>query len=294
MSASVGNPEPTAPAFTGPWAQSEEWQVMESAIRRDTAPLERAAADSGVPARLIAANLVAEQLRLFFTDREDYKKFFYPLKILGPQSQFSWGVMGMKEATAVQVENNLKNPDSPYYPGAQYEHLLDFPPGTKDINGARFTRMTDQHDHYWSYLYAGLYIKEVEAQWAKAGFPIEGNVAVISTLYNIGFTHSVPNANPQVGGAGITLSDGTHAFGALASEFYDSDLLTDILFIFKLQLRKAAPVIQHLSAVHVIQPDHAFQQRRFSRSAFADDHIRFTGLECKSNIIQHLAAGKGF
>jgi hypothetical protein len=216
-------------AYHGPWQQSEEWNIMEAAIRRDQSTIQRAANDSGVPARIIAANLIAEQLRLFFTDREDYKKFFYPLKILGPQSQFSWGVMGMKEATAVQVEANLKDPSSPYYPGAQYEHVLDFPAGTTDINGARFTRMTDQHDHYYSYLYAGLYIKEVEAQWAKAGFPIDSNPAVISTLYNIGFTHSAPNANPQVGGAAITLSDGTRSFGALAAEFYNSDLLGDIL-----------------------------------------------------------------
>jgi len=216
------------PAYAGPWQQSEEWQVMEGAIRRDQPTIERAAQDSGVPARLIVANLVAEQLRLFFTDREDYKKFFYPLKILGPQSQFSWGVMGMKEATAIEVENNLKDHDSPYYPGAPYEHLLDFPATTTDFASARFTRMTDQHDHYWSYLYAGLYIKEVEAQWAKAGYAIDGNVAIISTLYNIGFAHSNPNANPQVGGAAITLSDGTRSFGALAAEFYDSNLLTDI------------------------------------------------------------------
>ncbi|MES2225661.1 MAG: hypothetical protein V4480_02525 [Patescibacteria group bacterium] len=220
---------PNIPAYTGPWQQSEEWGIMDGAIRRDQAVIERAAGASGVPARLITANLVAEQLRLFFTEREAYKKWFYPLKILGPQSQFSWGVMGMKEATAVQVENNLKDPTSPYYLGTSYEHLLDFPAGTTDIAGARFTRMTDQHDHYWSYLYAGLYIKEVEAQWAKAGFPIDGNVAVISTLYNIGFSHSVPNANPQIGGAAITLSDGTRSFGALAKEFYDSALLGDIL-----------------------------------------------------------------
>jgi hypothetical protein len=219
---------PDAPAFSGPWAQSEEWQVMEAAIRRDQTTIQKAANDSGVPARLLVANLVAEQLRLFFTDREDYKKFFYPLKILGPQTQFSWGVMGMKEATAVQVEANLKDPNSPYYPGAQYEHLLDFPAGTTDVSTARFQRMTDQHNHYWSYLYAGLYLKEIEAQWEKAGFPITNNIAVLSTLYNIGFAHSMPNANPQVGGAAITLSDGTRAFGALAAEFYDSNLLTDI------------------------------------------------------------------
>jgi hypothetical protein len=216
------------PAYTGPWQSSEEWQTMESAIRKDQEVLARAAADSGVPDRLIAANLVAEQLRLFFTEREAYKKWFYPLKILGPQSQFSWGVMGMKEVTAVQVEENLRNPGSPYYPGPQYEHLLDFPPGTTDISKARFARMTDQHDHYWSYLYAGLYLKEIETQWRNAGYPIDGRVDILSTLYNIGFAHSSPNPNPQVGGAGITLSDGTRSFGALAQEFYDSALLADI------------------------------------------------------------------
>lgn len=218
-----------SPSYTGPWQQSEEWEVLERAIRKDQGTLQRAADASGVPARLIAANLVAEQLRLFFSDREDYKKFFYPLKILGPQTQFSWGVMGMKEATAIQVENNLKNPDSPYYLGPSYEHVLDFPPATADFSAARFKRMTDQHDHYWSYLYAGLYIKEVEAQWASAGYPIDGNVAVLSTLYNIGFLHSVPNAHPQVGGASIPLSDGAHSFGALAAQFYGSGLLIDIL-----------------------------------------------------------------
>lgn len=212
--------------FTGPWQESEEWSVMETAIRRDQAVIERAANDSGVPARLIVANLVSEQLRLFFTEREAYKKWFYPLKILGPQSQFSWGVMGMKEDTAVMVENNLKDPNSPYYLGPQYEHLLDFK--TEDIAGERFTRMTDQHDHYWSYLYAGLYLKQIQTQWERAGFTIDDRPDILSTLFNIGFKYSIPKADPQVGGAAITLSNGTKSFGGLAKEFYDSNLLTDI------------------------------------------------------------------
>jgi hypothetical protein len=210
----------------GPWKQSEEWQVLATALTRDQAPLTKAATDSGVPARLIAANLVAEQLRLFFTEREYYKQFFYPLKILGSQTQFSWGVMGMKEDTAVQVEQNLKDPSSPFYPGPQYEHLLDFK--TTGVATERFTRMTDQHDHYWSYLYAGLYLKEIEAQWKSAGYSIDNNIAVLCTLYNIGFVHSVPNSNPQVGGAAITAGDTTYSFGGLAADFYNSDLLTDV------------------------------------------------------------------
>lgn len=215
--------------LSGPWDESEEWKVLEEAIRRDEDVLQHAAKDAGVSPRLIASSLVAEQLRLFFTEREAYKKFFYPLKILGPQSQFSWGVMGMKEATAIQVETHLKDNTSPFYLGPAYEDVLSFPATTTDIQTARFARMTDQYDHYYSYLYAGLYLNQLASQWRKAGHPVDGDVAVLSTLYNIGFERSVPKANPQVGGSAITLGIKTYSFGGLASEFYHSSLLTDIL-----------------------------------------------------------------
>ncbi|MBP6868522.1 MAG: hypothetical protein KBC16_00220 [Candidatus Pacebacteria bacterium] len=209
------------------WENSEEWAVIDSAVRRDITVLNRAAADAQVSPRLIVSSLVAEQLRLFFTEREAYKKWFYPLKILGPQSQFSWGVMGMKEETAIEVEKNLKDSTSPYYLGSEFEHLLDFK--TADVETERFTRMTDQHDHYWSYLYAGLFLKQIMAQWEKAGFPINDRPEILSTLYNIGFKYSNPNANPQVGGAGLTIAGKEYSFGGIASDFYKSDLLIDVL-----------------------------------------------------------------
>jgi hypothetical protein len=217
-----------------PWQNTEEWQVLATSTSKDAATINRAAAASGIPARLIVEDLVVEQLRLFFTERAFYKQFFAPLKILGSQTQFSWGVMGMKEATAVQVENNLKDPTSPYYPGPQYAHLLDFPTNTSSttasstISEERFKRMTDSHNHYYNYLYAGLYLKEIETQWQKAGFPIDNRPDVLATLYNIGFEHSTPNANPQVGGAAIIINGVTYSFGDLASQFYNSNLLTDI------------------------------------------------------------------
>ncbi len=211
-----------------PWTNTEEWGVLDAAVRKDVSALTRAGRDSGVSSRLILANLITEQLRLFFTEREFYKQFFFPLKILGSQTQFSWGVMGMKEDTAIQVENNLKDSSSPFYLGPAYEHLLDFSATTTDMKQARFVRMTDQHNHYWSYLYAGLYIKEIEAQWRSAGFPIDNRPDVLSTLFNIGFAHSVPNANPQVGGAEIDIGNQKYSFGGLAADFYNSNLLTDI------------------------------------------------------------------
>src|SRR5271168_678573 len=197
------------------WENTSEWATLSGAMTKDTGLIEHVSNITGVPARLIAAQLVVEQLRLYTSDREDFKQFFAPLDILGVQSQFSLGIIGFKENTAISVENYLKDPTSPYYPGPSYEHLLDF--STSNISEERFNRLTDEHDHYYDYLYAALYIKEVETQWDNAGFNISNNPGVISTLYNIGFAHSNPNANPQVGGAEIDIGTTTWSFGSLAA-----------------------------------------------------------------------------
>lgn len=207
------------------WEQSSEWNTLRTATQKDKSAIERAASTAGVPARLIVAQLITEQLRLFFTEREFYKQFFEPLKILGSQTQFSWGVMGIKEETATQIEENLKNKTSPYYLGEEYEHLLDFK--TEDIKQERFERMTDSHNHYYSYLYAGLYLKEIETQWKNAGFDVSNRPDVLATLYNIGFNGSKPNANPKSGGAEIKISDRLYSFGSLSAEFYNSSELLD-------------------------------------------------------------------
>jgi hypothetical protein len=93
---------------------------------------------------------------------------------------------------------------------------------------ALFTRLTDQHNHYYNYLYAGLMMKEIETQWQNAGFPIANNVGVVATLYNIGFENSVPKADPNVGGAAIVINGVTYSFGGLAQQFYSSNLLTSL------------------------------------------------------------------
>ncbi|MFA7216431.1 MAG: hypothetical protein WC095_00385 [Candidatus Paceibacterota bacterium] len=205
------------------WQKTEEWQVIKTALLKDKDVLYRAALSSGVSPRLIASQLIVEQLRMFNSDRESYKKFFEPLKILGSQTKFSWGVMGMKEDTAITVEQNLKNPESPFYLGIQFENILNFQ--TENIKEERFTRMTDQRNHYFSYLYAGIYLKQIMSQWEKAGFPISNRPEILSTLYNIGFVNSKPNPDPKSGGALIEIGNRTYSFGSLAKEFYYSDEL---------------------------------------------------------------------
>jgi hypothetical protein len=208
-----------------PWASSEEWQILKEAILKDRESIYKAAAVSGVPSRLIVAQLAVEQLRLFHDNREIFKTVFAPLKVMGNQSQFSWGVMGIKQDTAREIERNLKNKSSPFYPGTEYEHALDFT--TDDPDRERFDRIINEYDRYYSYLYAALYMKELLAQWKHAGFDISGRPEIASTLYNIGFQNSHPNASPKSGGSEITLGDKTYSFGSLAAEFYNSQEIVE-------------------------------------------------------------------
>ena len=138
--------------------------------------------------------------------------------------------MGIKQDTARQIENNLKDPTSPWYIGANYEHILDYSTSTTsgtpvDQDTERFNRLTDEHNRYYSYLYGAILLKEIASQWQRAGFPISNRPEILATLFNIGFVNSKPNANPQVGGAEINIGTSTYSFGGLAGSFYYSDEL---------------------------------------------------------------------
>jgi hypothetical protein len=223
-----------------PWEQGQEWQVLKEAIIADKDSISSAAKISNVPARMIVSLLIVEQLRLFHSNRELFKEVFAPLKILANQSQFSWGVMGVKQDTAKQIEDNLKNPASSWYLGPEYSHILDFATSTAtsttissgtssmpDPDTQRFNRLTDEHNRYYSYLYAGLFMKEVESQWQKSGIQISDRPDIVATLYDIGFDSSHPHANPLSGGAEIDIGTTTYSFGSLAGSFYESEELIE-------------------------------------------------------------------
>ena len=207
------------------WTKGEEWQILKEAILKDQEAIEKVAKETGIPSRLIVAPLVVEQLRLFHSEREIFKSIFAPLKILGNQSQFSWGVMGIKQETARKIENNLKNPDSPWYLGKKYEKILDFT--TNNPDNERFLRLTDEDNRYYSYLYSAILIKQLETQWEKVGFPIHNRPGIVATLFNIGFANSKPHNSPQLGGAEIEINKTTYSFGGLAQSFYDSNELVE-------------------------------------------------------------------
>ena len=208
------------------WTLSDEWNVLSEALIKDKDAINQASLASGVSSRFIVATVMAEQFRFFTANRESFKKFFEPLKVLGNATQFSYGVAGVKEDTARAIENHLKNPESPFYLGPTYEHLLDFT--TTDVDQERLNRLTDKKNHYYSYLYTALFIKQINTQWQKAGYNISDRPEVLATIFNLGFGRSVPKENPEIGGSTITVRDKDYTFGGLSYEFYYSGELYDV------------------------------------------------------------------
>ncbi len=208
------------------WMNIQEWSDFKIAVAKDVKLVDSVAQQTGVEGRLIVSCLVGEQIRLFNSDREAYKKWISPLKILSVESMFSFGVTGIKEQTAMQIEEHLKNPKSVYYLGEKYEHLLDFK--TNNPTQERISRLTDFHNHYYSYLYAAIFLKQVKMQWERAGFPIDHRPEILVTLFNVGYPQSVPKAHPKVGGSTIKIKDKAYTFGAVAYQFYYSGELFDL------------------------------------------------------------------
>jgi len=215
------------------WMNIAEWRTFKEAVAKDKKLIDSVANQTGVEGRLIVSCLVGEQIRLFNSSREAYKKWIGPLKVLSVESQFSFGVTGIKEHTAKQIESHIKDPSSVFYLGKECENLLDFVgQDTATINKERIDRLTDFHNHYYSYMYAALFLKQMKVQWEKAGYPIDKRPEILATLFNVGYPQSKPKKNPRVGGSTIKIYEKAYSFGAIAYQFYYSGELYD-LFPFK-------------------------------------------------------------
>jgi hypothetical protein len=136
-------------------------------------------------------------------------------------------VAGLKPKTVTQIEDNLKNPKSPFYLGPDMEHIVDYKINS-DVESERLSRINDSKNPYYPYLYVGLFMKQIEAQWRESGYDIGERPEVLATLYNLGFHYSVPKADPQVGGTIININNVDYTFGDIAYEFYYSGELADI------------------------------------------------------------------
>lgn len=209
-----------------PLAHTPEWISFRIAVAKDEKILRDVSKKTGVPERILIAILVPEQMRLFYSNRDLFKQVFSPLKILGSQSQFSWGIFGIKDETARSIEKHLLDSSSPFYLGRSFETMLHFT--TNNPDEERFSRITAEDDHTYGYLYTALYVAQIQSQWKKAGHPISDRPDIVATLWNLGFEKSKPNANPKGGGSELEISGTSYSFGKLANDFYFSDEMIEL------------------------------------------------------------------
>jgi hypothetical protein len=210
-----------------PWNQSSEWAVVREGLKKDAEIIKDVSNKTGVSARMISASVVPEQLRFFTAERETFKRYFEPLKVLGSMSKFSLGISGIKQDTANLIERYTKDNNSPFYPGPGMDTLIPYT-NSAAHDTELYNRLTDANNHYYSYLYTALYIKEIEAQWSKEGYDISVRPDVAVTLFNIGFSASKPKDAPQIGGSPIDLNSKTYSFGQLGTLYYYSNELVDL------------------------------------------------------------------
>ena len=208
-----------------PWMNGPEWPALKDAIMRDSALIIEAGRLTGVEPRLIVGCLIGEQIRLFNSKREMFKKYLGPVKVLSVESQFSYGVNGIKDFTAQAVEEHLKDTASEFYMGPAYEHLLDFM--TDDPVTERYNRLVDYQNHLYSYIYTGCILHQTMLQWRRAGYDISNRPELLITLFNLGFNKSVPKADAMAGGSTIEVCDRKYTFGAIGFDFYYSGELAD-------------------------------------------------------------------
>jgi len=221
------------------WMNFMEWSYFKEAVAKDKKYIDSAAAACGVEPRMIVACLVGEQVRLFNSRRERFKNLVAPLKTLALETNMSFGVTGIKEQTARNIETYLKDPQSPFYCGSKYEHLLDYD-STRNYNNAhndtlslRVKRLVQYKDHYYSYLYAGIFIRQIATQWKKAGYSIDERPEILASIFNLGYRKSIPKKYPAVGGSNFMIRDKEYTFGGVAYDFYYSGELLDEFPYFK-------------------------------------------------------------
>jgi hypothetical protein len=215
------------------WMNFIEWSYFKEAVTKDKKYIDSAALACGVEPRMIVACLVGEQVRLFNSRRERFKNVVAPLKTLALETNLSYGVTGIKERTAQNIEYYLKDPKSPYYCGIKYEHTLDYDSTINynnqhnDTMNLRVKRLVQYKDHYYSYLYAGIFIRQIATQWQKAGYPIDDRPEILASIFNLGYNKSKPKKYPSVGGSNFMIRDKEYTFGGVAYDFYYSGELLE-------------------------------------------------------------------
>ncbi|HWC57484.1 MAG TPA: hypothetical protein VG621_00830, partial [Candidatus Paceibacterota bacterium] len=79
----------TTSAVTCNWNATVEWVTLASAFTKDASVIDEVSQEVGISPRMLVATVMPEQVRYFTANRESFKKYFEPLKILSSLSRFS-------------------------------------------------------------------------------------------------------------------------------------------------------------------------------------------------------------
>lgn len=161
---------------------------------------------------IIKACIVVEQLRAFYTFKWLFKSVSQSNKYLTVMSKQSFGIGGMKLATAENLEKRLQ-----YYKPELYQKYFAYPEGS-NIHQQRMARLTDSKEYYYQVLYTAGVLYQYSTDRSKAGYEIKNQPWIIATMYNIGYSDPHPNAD--IGWSFMKIEWDTYSFGGLAMLVY--------------------------------------------------------------------------
>lgn len=218
-----------------PWANCREWKEFSNAVKADRHAIDSVSRLTGVESRFIVMCLVGEQVRMFNSGREAFKKYVTPFNHLILPTNRGYGVTGILEHTALKIESNLFDTKSPFYAGDYFQNVVNlsdsFPELVNDTIAAHkhltIQRLIKRGDHYYSYLYTAFFLRQFQAHWVKAGYTLENQPEILATLFNLGYQKSKPKKNPEVGGSNFKIGGIEYTFGGICYEFYYSGELQE-------------------------------------------------------------------
>jgi len=212
------------------WSNYTVWKQFSKALVKDKKAIDSVSRLTGVESRTIIVCIIAEQLRMFNSGREKFKEYVYPFANLILPTNRGYGVSGILEHTALRIERTLSRPNDEFYPGDYFRYVVNFqdsfPERVNDSIAAHkhktIQRLIKGGDHFDSYLYTALLLRQYQSQWERAGFSLANRPDVLGTLFNLGYQKSVPKKNPQVGGSSFVIGQKEYTFGGICFEFYYS------------------------------------------------------------------------
>lgn len=218
------------------WSNYQVWKDFCNIVRKDRYAIDSVSRLTGVESRLIVMCMVGEQVRMFNSGREKFKKYVLPFNRIMLPTNRGYGVTGILEHTALRIENTIFNKKSEFYAGDYFQNCINvndsFPELVNDTIKAHklktIQRLIQRGDHYYSYLYTAFLLRQYQAHWEQNGFTLENRPEILGSLFNLGYQKSKPKKNPVAGGSTFDVGGKDYTFGGLCFEFYYSGQLQDL------------------------------------------------------------------